>query len=250
MQRYPDILRTLWFNLRYFGLRRGLKLPVYVYSKTKVYNLGRIEFNCPLRRGILRIGMHHDNSALPYTIIDNTGTIQVHGRTYLHHGSRLTNRGQIVFHGNDIISHNCVFDIRERLEIGHDVSVGYASEITDSDMHFMVDVNDRTVRKNSAPVRIGNYNWLGSHTYIKKGGVTPDHTIVASPNALIAKDYTVDTPAYSILGGAPAKVIGQGKQRIMKFHSEAVVIEGLKQSADQVFRLDESINIDEFCKLL
>lgn len=250
MQKYPDILRTLWFNIRHFGLSEGLKLPVYVYSRTKVYNFGRIEFKCPLARGILRIGMHHDNSALPYTIIDNTGTIEIHGRTYLHHGSRLTNRGQIVFRGNDIISHNCVFDIRERLDVGHDVSIGFASELTDSDMHFMVDINDRTVRKNSAPIRIGNYNWLGSHTYIKKGGITPDHTIVASPNALIARDYTVDTPEYSILGGAPAKGIGKGKQRIMKFHSEAIVIEGLKQSDDNVYRLDDSINIDEFCKLL
>lgn len=250
MRNYPDIFRTLLLNIRLFGLKKGLKLPIYVYSRTKIYDLGKMEFKCPLSRGILRIGMHHDNSALPYSIIDNKGTIEIYGRTYLHHGTRLTNSGTIIFRGNDIISHNCVFDIRERLEFGHDVSVGYASEIIDTDMHYTVDVNDRTVRKNSAPVYIGNFNWFGSHTYIKKGGRTPDHTIVASPNALIARDYSKDTPEYSILGGAPAKVIGTGKQRIMDFHNERSVRSGIETSENGVITLDENIDIDEFCKLL
>lgn len=250
MQRYPDILRTLILNIRLFGFRKGLKLPVYVYSKTKIYSLGKIEFKCPLRRGILRIGMHHDDSAQPYTIINNTGTIEVYGRTYLHHACRLTNTGVIIFRGSDIISHECVFDIRERLEIGHDVSVGFGSEFADSDMHYMVDVDKRTVTRNSAPISIGSHNWLGSHTYIKKGGKTPEHTIVASPNALIAKDYTQTTPEYSILGGAPAKVIGQGKQRIMNFRNERFVRDGVAQSESGTITLDKDIDIDEFCKLL
>lgn len=248
MQKYPDIFRTLWVNIRLFGLRKGLKLPIYIYSKTKIYNLGKIEFKCPLRRGIWKIGINSCDSAHPCTIINNMGVVEIHGRTFLNHGARLTNRGTIVFHGNDILSHNIVIDIRERLEIGKNVSIGYASEFIDSDMHYMIDVETKLVKKNTAPIFIGNFNWLGSHTFVKKGAKTPDHTIVASPNALIAKDYTGIIPEYSILGGAPAKVIGKGKQRIMNHANERFVREALNESGKDFIQV-ECTDINEFCQL-
>lgn len=248
MQKYPNIFRTLWINIRLFGLRKGLKLPIYIYSRTKIYNLGRVEFKCPLQRGIWRIGINSCDSAHPYTIINNMGVVEIHGRTYLNHGSRLTNRGTIVFHGNDRLSHNIVLDIRERLEFGKNVSVGFASEFMDSDIHYMIDVETKQVWKNTAPIYIGNYNWLGNHTFVKKGAKTPDHTIVASPNALIAKDYSDLVPEYSILGGAPAKIIGKGKQRIMKPENERLVCEALKESDKDFIQVD-CTDIDEFCAL-
>lgn len=243
-----NILRTIWFNLRAFGLRKGMSLPVYVYGKVKVYNMGRIEFYCPLQRGILKLGRNYDDTALPYTIWNNMGTVEIHGKTWIHHGCRMLNRGKIIFGGGDIISHACVFDIREKLEFGKHVSVGYASEFTDTDVHYMVDINTRAVRRNTSPIKIGSYNWLGSHTFVKKGTVTPDYVIVASPNALLLKDYVQEVPPYSVLGGSPAKVIATGKRRILNFKNE-VMVDGILKNGTEEFTVQLDIDLDAFCGL-
>ena len=247
MQKYPDIIRTVLFNVIHFGIVKGLKFPVYLYGKVKVYDFGKVVFTCPLRRGLVRIGMNRQNTSLPYTIINNTGTIEIGGRTWIHHGCRVTNSGVVSFAGNDIISHNTVVDIRTRLEFGHDVSIGYESEFIDSDMHYMVDVETRRVYPNSSPIKIGNFNWFGSHTYVKKGTVTPDYTIVASPNALLLKDYSKDIEPYSILGGSPVKVIGHGKQRVMKFKNQGDLDFSL--NTNHFVELNADIDLDEYCKL-
>lgn len=246
---FPDLFRTLIFNIRAFGLRNGLKLPVYIYSRIKIYNIGRIEIKCPVRRGMWRIGMHHDNSAQPYTIFDNRGIIELYGKAWLHHGSRLTNTGTIVFGGNNIISHETVFDIRDRLEFGQNVSIGFCSEFIDNDMHYMIDIDTHEIEDNHKPIKIGNFNWFGSHTYVKKGTVTPDYTIVASPNALLLRDYTKDVQPYSTLGGTPAKVIATGKRRILNIQSEYMIRKRFTETNKRAFKPEGVTNLDEFCSL-
>lgn len=249
MQKYPDIFRTLWLNIRLFGLREGLKLPIYVFGKIKVYNLGRIDIKCPVRRGLWRIGVNQCNTASPYTIFDNTGVIELHGRVWTNHGCRITNRGKIVFGGNDIISHDCVMDVRECLEFGRNISVGFGSEFIDSDMHFMVDVQSREVKGNRKPIHIGNFNWFGSHTYVKKGTRTPDYLTVASPNAVLLRDYTSDVPAHSIMGGAPAKVIGGGKRRVLNMQNEKTIRSYFYGDEPHVVYKVEEEDLDSFCAI-
>ena len=241
----PNIFRTLIFNFRAFGLRSAMKLPVYVYGRVKVYKMGCIELHGPICRGMFRIGMNYTDTLFPYTVWNNMGTIEVHGRTWINHGCNVQNRGRIVFRGGDIISQACVLDIHDCLELGKNVSVGYGSEFIDSDIHYMMDVMSRKVLPNTRAIRIGAFNWLGSHTYVKKGTVTPDYTIVASPNALLLKDYTQDLEPYSILGGSPARVIGKGKCRIFN-HQNEIMITSVLESKDS-YEVDENVDLDEFC---
>lgn len=243
----PNIFRTILFNLRAFGWRGAKKLPVYVYGRVKVYKMGRIELHGPIRRGMVKIGMNSKDTPLPYTIWNNQGVVEVHGRTWINHGCRISNQGRIIFRGGDIISQACVLDIRNGLEFGENVSVGYCSEFVDSDIHYMVDVESRKVCPNTSPIRIGAFNWLGSHTYVKKGTVTPDYTIVASPNALLLKDYSQELQPYSILGGSPARVIGHGKRRILNHQNEMMIASALKEKG--CYEMDANVDLDEFCAL-
>lgn len=243
----PNLFRTIWFNLRAFGLKTGMKLPVYVYGRVKVYRMGRIELKCPVKRGMFKLGMNYDNTSLPYTIWNNMGTIELHGQTWIHHGCRVQNRGRIIFRGGDIISHACVFDIYKELEFGDHVSVGYCSEFTDSDVHYTIDVESRKVEPNTKPIRIGNYNWLGSHTFVKKGTVTPPYTIVASPNALLLKDYSTSLEPYSILGGSPARVVAHGKRRVFNYQNETAITKALEQTGH--FDLPADAEMETFCRL-
>ena len=243
------IIDTLLFNIRAFGLRKGLRLPVYIYGKVKVYQMGKIEICCPIKRAIVIIGMNAHDTSAPYTIFNNKGVIEIHGRTYFHHGCRLTNQGKMVLGANNIFSHNTQFDIKERIDFGHDVSVGYDSVFTDSDVHYSIDVQKRRVYRNTKPIRIGNYNWFGSSTHIKKGTITPDYTMVASPNALLSKDYT-DIPPYTILAGSPARPIKQGLRRVYKFRSENMIRQYFAANPDaEYYQIDNDVDLDDFCKL-
>lgn len=243
----PNILRTILFNLRAFGIRKAMKMPVYVYGPIKVYNMGAIDIKCPIKRGMIKLGMNYDNTALPYTIWNNMGTIEVGGPLWIHHGCRLQNRGVVTFEGGDIISHECTMDIYESLRLGKHVSIGYRSEMTDSDVHYLVDIESRRINKNTKPIVIGSNNWFGSHTFVKKGTVTPDFTIVASPNAVLLKNYVGEIEPYSILAGSPARVIGKGKRRLFNYQKETLIRE--KINRDGFIILPEDTNIDEFCKL-
>lgn len=242
----PNLYRTLLFNIKAFGLLKGLKLPVYVYGKVKVYSMGKIDVKCPLRRGLITLGMNEQDVALRYSIWNNQGVIEVHGPVYINFGTKITNQGTIVFSGGNAFGYACSLIVKERLEFGHDTSMGYYSEISDTDAHYTIDVNTRKVGALTKPVYIGNFNWMGSHSYIKKGTRTPDYTIVASPNAMLCKDYCRDVEPYSILGGSPAKVIAKGKRRIYNFKNEQMVREAMRQKGE--YSVSEQVNLDEFCR--
>lgn len=65
------------------------------------------------------------------------------------------------------------------------------------------DYTDEKFCGKGAPVEIGTYSWICSHSIILPGITIGEGAIVAS-GAVVTKDV----PPYSIVGGVPAKVIG------------------------------------------
>lgn len=243
------LLSTLLFNVRAFGLLKGLKLPVRIVGRVKVYHMGCIILHCPVRRGLLTIGVNAHETSTPYTIWDNQGTVDIYGPVYLNHGCQLKNHGTIIFHGKALIGYDTIFDIRYHLELGENCSIGFHTIFTDSDNHYLVDVNSREVKRNDAPIMIGKFNWFGAYTFVKKGTVTPNYTVVASPNALLCTDYSHFQP-YTILGGSPAKPLKTGVRRIYNFNKEAVIRSYFKQHPDEdTYSIPAETDLDNFCSL-
>ncbi|MCR4612888.1 MAG: hypothetical protein K5778_02680 [Bacteroidaceae bacterium] len=243
------IIPTLLFNIRAFGLRDGLKLPVYVYGRLKVAHMGRIDIRCPLRRRIIAIGLNSDKTTTTHTLWNNKGTIVVEGPTYINHGCVLLNEGTLIFRGNALIGLDTVFDIKQSLELGHDCSIGYRSHFTDTDSHYTVDLATRRISNNTRGIRIGNYNWFGACTFVKKGTVTPDYLLTASPNTLLCKDYS-SLPPHSVLAGSPARPIKEGIRRIYNFFNEHQIRQHFKNHPDQDFTIDSQLNLDSYCRLI
>ena len=244
-----NILATLWFNIKAFGLIKGLRLPVYIYGPVKLRHIGKIDIKCPVRRALWVIGLNHRSVVAPFTMFDNQGVIEVYGSVYLNFGSTLSNHGTIVFEGKNLIGNKTDIHIYQRLEVGCNVSIGFDSRIMDSDMHYVVNVESRRVYSNTAPIRIGRYNWFGSNTFIKKGVVTPDYLVVASPNALLTKDYS-NLPPYTVLAGAPAKPISQSIRRVYNFHNEQQISQFFKENRNASFyQVGDDAELDEFCGL-
>ena len=244
-----NLFDTFRFNIRAFGLIKGLKMPVYIYGKIKVYQIGKIDIKCPLRPGIIVIGMNACDVPYSHTIFNNRGSIEVYDKLYINFGARISNEGLMIFGGNNIVGHGVSFDIKEKFEIGHDATVGFMSVVTDTNVHYILDVETRNVARRSKPIKIGNYNWIGSYSHIKKGTITPDYTIVASPNALLSKDYS-ELPPYTILGGSPAKPLKTGLRRIYNFKNEQLINKFFNSHPQETnFEVEATTNLDEFCRL-
>ena len=243
-----NILATLRFNIRAFGLAKGLRLPVYIYGKIKAESIGDIHIHCPLRRKLLVIGRNYETVAAPYTVFHNTGTVEIHGKVYINYGTSFVNSGVVIFRGNNLFGNQSNISIHERLDIGHDTFLAYESHVVDTDHHYVVDVNTRRVYHHSAPITLGNFNWFGSNTFIKKGTVTPDYLIVASPCSMLSKDYSA-LPPYTVLAGCPAKPVKQGIRRIYSFKQEAVIDEFFRRNPDaKYFQISEDADLDEICR--
>lgn len=98
--------------------------------------------------------------------------------------------------------------------MGDHTRIGFNSCIMDSNDHFLVDMKSHRVRCMTTPVAIGNWNWLGCYTFVKKGTKTPDFLLVSAPYAVLCKDYT-DLKEGSVVGGVPAKLLSEGSSRII-----------------------------------
>lgn len=244
-----NIIDTLRFNIKAFGLTKGLRLPVYIYGPIKMKSIGTVRIHCPIKRRLLVIGNNYGTVAAPYSVFYNTGTVEVYGKVIMNFGTVFINRGIVLFRGNNALGNQCDINIHNRLDVGYNTFIGYESHVADSDHHYVVDVNTRRVYRYSAPITIGNFNWFGSNSFIKKGTVTPDYLIVASPCSMLSKDYS-SLPPYTVVAGSPARPVKQGIRRIYNFHEEAKIDDFFLQHPDKLFyQIEEQANLDDLCKL-
>lgn len=84
--------------------------------------------------------------------------------------------------------------------ISHNVRIYTTSTIPDNDWA----VHEKV--KSSKNVTIGDYVWIGANVFINPGITIGDNAVVGA-NSVITKDI----PAYTIVGGVPAKVIRSKK---------------------------------------
>lgn len=99
-----------------------------------------------------------------------------------------------------VIGYNCELDGRKGLSIGENVNIS-------SDVKFYTlqhDYNDKNFRAVGAPVQIGDFAWISVRVIILPGVIIGKGAVVAA-GAVVTKDV----PDYSIVGGIPAKIIGQ-----------------------------------------
>ena len=243
-----NIIDTLRFNIKAFGLIKGLRLPVYIYGSIKIKEIGAIRIHCPIKRKLFVIGMNHDTVAAPYTIFYNTGTIDIYGKVFLNYGSVFANKGEVILRGNNLFGNQSDINICQRLDVGYNTFFGFETHIADNDHHYVVDINTRKVYKNCAPITMGRFNWVGGNCFIKKGTITPDYLIVASPCSMLSKDYS-SLPPYTVVAGCPARPVKQDIRRIYDFREEAKINDFFLQHPDEKFyQTDEQTDLDDLCK--
>lgn len=246
----PNVYKTTMFNFMAFGFNGILHFPIIIYGNTKIYKVGKIRLKCRMRRGLVKIG-ELDYKSHGETKFFNYGTIDIYGPVKIEGCSIIENTGSIIFMGNNRIADGCTLIIRSGLTIGKESRIGFHSMLMDSDDHYTINVANKVVGKNTLPIVLGAFNWIANSTIIKKGVKTPDYLIVASANALLTKDYTNDVPKYSVIGGAPAKLLKTGIRRIFNTQHEREIRDYFdKNPTSKTMSLDiDEDKIEDYCKL-
>ncbi len=128
--------------------------------------------------------------------------MQIGAGSTLHMGARFYNPAQIHIGTDTIIGEGAVLDGRAHLQIGDHVD--FATEVMVYNAQH--DIESPTFAAEVAPVIIHDYVFVGPRAIILPGVTIGKGAIVAA-GAVVTKDVE----PYAIVGGVPAKVIGERK---------------------------------------
>ena len=133
--------------------------------------------------------------------------LKLHPSSTIHTGARFFNPRNITIGQDTIIGYGAFLDGRAPLNIGSHVDIASEVMIYNSEH----DVHSVDMRAIEEPVKIGDYVFIGPRVIIMPGVTIGKGAIIAG-GAVVTKDV----PPRSIVGGVPAKVIGE--RRLKKFN--------------------------------
>lgn len=126
----------------------------------------------------------------------------------IHMKARFYDPRNIVIGEDTIIGEGAVLDGRDKLLIGNHVDIATDVMIYNS-QH---DVNGENFVATNAPVKIEDYVFIGPRAIIL-AGVTIGRGAIVGAGAVVTKDV----PPYAIVGGVPAKIIGERRNKDLHY---------------------------------
>ena len=126
----------------------------------------------------------------------------------IHMGLKIYNPYNIEIGEDSIIGEDAVLDGRDSLIIGNHVDIASEVMIYNSEH----DVQSEDFKAVSRPVSVGDYVFIGPRAIILPG-VTIKKGAVVGAGAVVTKDVL----EYSIVGGVPAKIIGERKNKSLTY---------------------------------
>lgn len=219
-----NIWSTVKFNLKVFGLKKGVRMPVFLFGKIDLQNYHK---NC------VELSSYKTCSVR----IGGGNKCYVHGRRALY-PSVINIKGKVVF-GNHVTLCNgvvlgvgekgclkmgdwCFVNINTRIYCENQITMeeyaraSWDVQIFDTNFHY-TDKNGMIYPKNM-PLHIGHHVWIGNRVTITKGAKVPAHCVV-SAYSLVNKDFS-NLEEKSLIGGIPAKYITSGIERIFDYGFE------------------------------
>lgn len=136
------------------------------------------------------------------------GGIKIGQGSVIHTKARFYDPRNIVIGEDSIIGEGVVLDGRDKLMIGSHVDMATEVMIYNSEH----DINDENFTAKNSPVVIEDYVFIGPRVIIL-AGVTVGQGAVVGAGAIVTKDV----PPYAIVGGVPAKIIGERRNKDLHY---------------------------------
>lgn len=202
--------KTLYFNFKKFPFETAKKLPVFFYGKVKFASIiGEIQLDGNIQKGMIGFGQPYEMN----TVHRGIAEISIQGKLVFK-GKFQFGKDCFVFVGENAL---CVLGnmaslassgkiiCTEKIVLGDYARLGSECQIIDTNFHDLIDTKTGEKLEKSAPIFVGNYNFISNRVSILKGTQTPNFCTIAS-NSLCTKDYK-SLGENILIGGIPAQLI-------------------------------------------
>lgn len=242
-------LATIYVNLRLLPFKEAIRFPIFAYGWPRFIDLsGRASFTCPVRRGLVRLNVvdltpaprgKSLELALPGRVVfGGAALVRTNTKIYVNHDACLKVGDNLRMGAGIII--NCL----NYIEIGEGVRIGHRSQLLDSNLHFMLDLNRRRVAPLRKRIVIGAHSWLTNSITVYGGTVVPPYTIVVS-GSMLNKDYS-DMGQDCIFGGRPCRVIARGMRLVNNYDKECELDCYYRENPDGNFPVESPLNEEDW----
>lgn len=128
--------------------------------------------------------------------------VKIGRRSHLHMGTQFFYPAGVKIGQGSVIGQNAFLDGRDKLMIGNNVDI--ASDVLIYNSEHNIEAEDFAA--STAPVEVGDYVFIGPRAIILPSVKIGKGAVVAA-GAVV----TGDVPDYAIVGGVPARIIGERK---------------------------------------
>ena len=193
-----NLIKTIFFNLKYLPLNQAVKLPIYVYRDVRFNRLkGNIQLNAPqVYRGMIKIGnviMGNADPKYQRAILEIDGTIVFNGKATIGLGTKISIKEHAsLFLGNNIwvTGGNTTIICNKNIMINDDCLLSWDILLMDTDFHKILN-SDNTIINKEKPIHIGKHVWIGCRTTILKGVSIANNNVIAA-NSTITKSVSTE----------------------------------------------------------
>jgi acetyltransferase-like isoleucine patch superfamily enzyme len=135
--------------------------------------------------------------------------VKIGKKAHLHMGTQFFDPSRVQIGDGTIVGQNAFLDGRDKLKIGKHVDIASDVMIYNSEH----DLNASDFKAICEPVEIGDYVFIGPRAIILPG-VTIGKGAVVAAGAVVTKDV----PEFAIVGGVPARVIGERENKDLDYN--------------------------------
>jgi maltose O-acetyltransferase len=195
----------VWCLTTMFVDKKGKKLnkkEVFQKIKNRLFNIF-LEFEVFLLHLVGSLPSHHLRR-----FFYRLAGVKIGKGSTIHMGARFYDPRNISIGEDSIIGERVVLDGRDKLIIGNHVDIASEVMIYNSEH----DVNDPYFLAKNAPVLIEDYVFIGPRAIILPGVKIGKGAVVAA-GAVVTKDVA----PFSVVGGVPAKIIGERKIKNLSY---------------------------------
>lgn len=219
-----NLHKTIIFNIKVFGLKRGWKMPIFLFGKVKLQNAQRgcIELSsystCCVKIGGGMNCMVHGTRSLYTSVINIKGKVFLGQHVLLNSGVVLSvgKSGRLTMGDNVVFNVNCRIFCEKEITIDNSTRISWDSQLFDTNFHYTEKCG--MIKPKTAPIHIGHHVWIGNRVTLSKGVKIPNSCII-SANSFVNKDFS-EIEKRSLIGGIPAKLICSDIERIFNFDFE------------------------------
>lgn len=189
-----NFFKTILFNIHYFPLKTAIRLPVFIYKRSKILKRkGKIIIEHPIKTGMLKLGPYGlgtQDCLYSRTIWEVTGTLIIRGKANIGRGSKISigKEGILTLGNNFTISGNTELICQKEITFGDNCLLSWDILMMDTDFHHILNEKGEKINPPKS-IKIGNHVWIGCRNTILKGVSITDNTIIAA-NSTLTHSFT------------------------------------------------------------